>query len=330
MLARRSCSSISYSKRTSTAFGCSIWHQRTYHIHDNAHYLRKSSRYDEVPASRGLEVVDVDVDETWQRFNLIQRKLKIAVSDEDYVMAAKLRDEQKTLLEGLSPVQQYALGQVARLRSGTVQEQLQTIRNLAEAGEVTVIPDLATCLAVPELAGAAEKAMWAIFMRARRTTSGPQCITSRAAMRTASRTANWSFRCSHFTSVRHQAWVCACSSCPVSPRHWRLSKRLLPSTREWPISSGSLRTCGATFRPMGMGRGCRRWWWWQWWRQGFGGWEADEGPRNGINPKRRRRRGMGKPMHTSRHPNSRTLSMFHLTEAVERWYWKAAGFEIGG
>ncbi|GIL46492.1 hypothetical protein Vafri_3459 [Volvox africanus] len=167
MLARRSCSSISYSKRTRTAFGCSIWHQRTNHNHDNIHYLRKSSRYDEVSASRGLEVVDVDVDETWQRLNLIQRKLKIAVSDEDYTLAAKLRDEQKILLESLSPVQQYALGQVARLRSGTVQEQLQTIRNLAEAGEAAVIPDLATCLAVPELADAAEKAMWSIFMRAR-------------------------------------------------------------------------------------------------------------------------------------------------------------------
>ncbi|PNH06742.1 hypothetical protein TSOC_006826 [Tetrabaena socialis] len=36
-----------------------------------------------------------------------------------------------------------------------------------EAGEAAVIPDLASCLAVPELVEATEKAMWAIFMRSR-------------------------------------------------------------------------------------------------------------------------------------------------------------------
>ncbi|GIL71254.1 hypothetical protein Vretimale_2873 [Volvox reticuliferus] len=167
MLARRSYFSFSYNKRATTSSRCSIWHHRINRDHKSIHYLRNSSQYDGIPGSRGLEVVDVDVDKTWQRLTLIQRKLKVAVSDEDYTLAAKLRDEQKTLLESLSPVQQYALGQVARLRSGAVQEQLQTIRNLAEAGEAAAIPDLATCLAVPELADAAEKAMWAIFMRAR-------------------------------------------------------------------------------------------------------------------------------------------------------------------
>ncbi|EFJ44299.1 hypothetical protein VOLCADRAFT_95447 [Volvox carteri f. nagariensis] len=104
---------------------------------------------------------------------LEERQLKVAVADEDYVLAARLRDEQKVLLESLPPVLQYALGQVAKLRSGTVHEQLQTISNLgrcvkvAEAGEPAVIPDLAGCLAVPELSDAAEKAMWALFMKAR-------------------------------------------------------------------------------------------------------------------------------------------------------------------
>ncbi|KAG2498347.1 hypothetical protein HYH03_003606 [Edaphochlamys debaryana] len=62
---------------------------------------------------------------------------------------------------------QYALGQVGRLRMGTVQEQLQTIANLSEAGEPAVVPDLAACLGVPELQAATEEAMWSIFMRSR-------------------------------------------------------------------------------------------------------------------------------------------------------------------
>ncbi|KAG2448743.1 hypothetical protein HYH02_006097 [Chlamydomonas schloesseri] len=107
----------------------------------------------------------VDAAATWERLSLVTRQLKVAVADEDYALAAKLRDEQKTLSDSLPPILQYALGQVSKLRTGTTQEQLQTIINLGEAGEAAVIPDLASCLSNPELADTAEKAMWAIFMK---------------------------------------------------------------------------------------------------------------------------------------------------------------------
>ena len=39
----------------------------------------------------------------------------------------------QTLSDSLPPILQYALGQVAKLRTGTTQEQLQTILNLGES-----------------------------------------------------------------------------------------------------------------------------------------------------------------------------------------------------
>ncbi|GLC37327.1 hypothetical protein PLESTB_001135900 [Pleodorina starrii] len=164
MRAIRSCSRLAYKPATTTTGVCSTRHRAH---HNSAHLAKKASLSDEAPSSGRIGVVEVDAEETWQRLSLIQRQLKVAVADENYALAAKLRDEQKVLLESLPPVQQYALGQVAKLRVGSAAEQLQTLANLAEAGEPAVIPDLAGCLAVPELQDAAEKAMWAIFMRAR-------------------------------------------------------------------------------------------------------------------------------------------------------------------
>ncbi|KXZ51584.1 hypothetical protein GPECTOR_12g547 [Gonium pectorale] len=144
-------------------------HDRHTRTHNLRQLLRASGLADDAPGPSQQKTLEAehDVELVWQRLSLVQRQLKVAIADENYPLAAKLRDEQKVLSEKLPPLLQYALGQVARLRTGTLQEQLQTIQNLAEAGEPAVIPDLATCLAEPALQDAAEKAMWAIFMKPR-------------------------------------------------------------------------------------------------------------------------------------------------------------------
>ncbi len=59
-----------------------------------------------------------------------RRQLQVAVAEESYALAARLRDEQKALMERFPPVLQFALGQIPKLKSSDRAEQLSAIRAL--------------------------------------------------------------------------------------------------------------------------------------------------------------------------------------------------------
>ncbi|MEW5298713.1 MAG: hypothetical protein WDW38_000541 [Sanguina aurantia] len=107
-----------------------------------------------------------DTSEVWQRLNLVDRQMAIAAADEDYAMAARLRDESKLLVTQLSPVQKFSYSQVAVLKANTatVEEKLVALQALATTGEAGVLGGVSSCLGQPALQEGAEEAMWAVFM----------------------------------------------------------------------------------------------------------------------------------------------------------------------
>lgn len=73
------------------------------------------------------------------------------MTEEDFQLAARLHDESNRLAEQLTPVQQYMLGQVDKLRNGPLPEKLEAIRSMKESGDESVLPELSGCLKSPEL-----------------------------------------------------------------------------------------------------------------------------------------------------------------------------------
>ncbi|GFH23265.1 uncharacterized protein HaLaN_20856, partial [Haematococcus lacustris] len=105
--------------------------------------------------------------DVWQRLHLLQRQQRVAVAEENYTLAAQLRDESKVLADSLPPIQQYLQRQVSVLQraESSLLEKLQAIKAMAEAGDPVVVPDLAACLTDQELQGPAQEAMWTLFTR---------------------------------------------------------------------------------------------------------------------------------------------------------------------
>eukprot|EP00200_Dunaliella_tertiolecta_P005200 CAMPEP_0202344606 /NCGR_PEP_ID=MMETSP1126-20121109/4215_1 /ASSEMBLY_ACC=CAM_ASM_000457 /TAXON_ID=3047 /ORGANISM="Dunaliella tertiolecta, Strain CCMP1320" /LENGTH=317 /DNA_ID=CAMNT_0048935819 /DNA_START=209 /DNA_END=1162 /DNA_ORIENTATION=+ len=103
--------------------------------------------------------------ESWERLSLLQREMEVAVNEQDFEAAARLRDETKALVPTLSPVQQYLHQKRIELRSGSLFEQLAAIKGMVETGDSIVIPELAACLSNPEVYDIAQTAMWAIWMQ---------------------------------------------------------------------------------------------------------------------------------------------------------------------
>ncbi|GAX76791.1 hypothetical protein CEUSTIGMA_g4237.t1 [Chlamydomonas eustigma] len=101
-----------------------------------------------------------------QRLTRVQRQLEVAVLEEDYALAARLRDQCKVIQGSLTPVQQYVQQQVWILASaGSVEDKLKAIAGLGSAGEDAVVPSLAALLSDAEVQDAAQAALWSIFMR---------------------------------------------------------------------------------------------------------------------------------------------------------------------
>ena len=58
------------------------------------------------------------------------REIQIAALEEDYAMAARLRDESGVVMQQLPPLRQYMWGRLQVLQSGNRAEQLAAITNL--------------------------------------------------------------------------------------------------------------------------------------------------------------------------------------------------------
>mmetsp|Transcript_4764 Transcript_4764/g.10261 ORF Transcript_4764/g.10261 Transcript_4764/m.10261 type:complete len:308 (-) Transcript_4764:306-1229(-) len=138
----------------------------------NRRLLHSSSNASQMPVSCSSmtnplqgEVVESSAQDTWAHLLYTQRQLNLAVSKENYALAAKLRDEIKSSVASLPPVQQFQYHQVALIRSGTKDEKIKAIRALGEVGDELVVPELADLLADPVLHEPAQAAMQCIFMR---------------------------------------------------------------------------------------------------------------------------------------------------------------------
>ncbi|KAL3152444.1 hypothetical protein ABBQ32_001491 [Trebouxia sp. C0010 RCD-2024] len=106
--------------------------------------------------------------EQWDRLELMTRKLAVAVSEEDYSLAAQLSSDRQTLAQELPAVSQYTFHQLQQLQNGletrSLSQQLSAVRALGGTGDKLALPHLLHCLKDSQLSGAAFDAIYAIFM----------------------------------------------------------------------------------------------------------------------------------------------------------------------
>lgn len=117
-------------------------------------------------APRALPLGSSDADSAWSRVALLRRQLGLAVSEEDYAAAARLRDEVATAEAALPPQKRMLLGLLERLEAApTLRERLTAVQALGDLGDAAALPALQASLTAGELGDVAEASMWAIFVR---------------------------------------------------------------------------------------------------------------------------------------------------------------------
>jgi len=97
---------------------------------------------------------------------LQRRKLEVAVADEDYQAAAKIRDETENMESKLTTVQSLQVELLRRLQGGSERDRLEACRRLAELGTGPIVSILVRRLAAeesPEVRQAVEITIWSIF-----------------------------------------------------------------------------------------------------------------------------------------------------------------------
>ncbi|DBB10761.1 hypothetical protein WJX82_011212 [Trebouxia sp. C0006] len=111
---------------------------------------------------------DFQTQEAWNRLELITRKLAVAVSEEDYPLAAQLSSEKQSSSQDLPPVSQYTFHQLQELQkgleTGDVAQQYLAVRKLGGTGDKFALPYLLACLKHGRLSSVAFDAIYAIFM----------------------------------------------------------------------------------------------------------------------------------------------------------------------
>uniref|UniRef100_A0A7S0RME8 UVR domain-containing protein n=1 Tax=Pyramimonas obovata TaxID=1411642 RepID=A0A7S0RME8_9CHLO len=119
---------------------------------------------------------DTALTEQWDRAQLLARKLEIAVNEEDYGEAARLRDERATLVGKLSLKEQMMLKAINKLRTGEVFERREAIEELAELKDQRCTSALFDALHDPDgkVSERAEGVIWDIFC-----SSGDPVVDSR-------------------------------------------------------------------------------------------------------------------------------------------------------
>ncbi|XP_024522361.1 uncharacterized protein LOC112349861 [Selaginella moellendorffii] len=107
---------------------------------------------------------------TWERVQLLERLLRVAVSDENYGEAVKLRDILGGLKAELTATERVLLKNTKLLDDGDVSERIQAIEALGDFGDKRIFPTLSACLRDENhnIVLETEKAMWRIFMRSGR------------------------------------------------------------------------------------------------------------------------------------------------------------------
>lgn len=122
-------------------------------------------------------------DEVWQRLLLAERQLALAVSDENYRLAAIHKKELEGLKARLPPEQSQLFSQlsVLKLNSSTMQEKLDAIEITGNIGDISALPSLFALLSGPSMqARAAKTAMSRIRSRINNATPEIACLFHRA------------------------------------------------------------------------------------------------------------------------------------------------------
>ena len=105
-------------------------------------------------------------DTAWGRLSLAKKQLQLAISEEDYPTAAKLRDQIKDFESALPPNQRIIAGLIAKLddRATEPREKITAAQRLGDLGSAQALPILQSSLSDPSIADIAESSMWSIFM----------------------------------------------------------------------------------------------------------------------------------------------------------------------
>ncbi|CAK9214171.1 unnamed protein product [Sphagnum troendelagicum] len=103
----------------------------------------------------------------WERVQLLERQLGVAVSEENYAEASRLRDQILGLKGRLTPAEQFLLTNSGRLTNGSLGQRMTAIAALGDLGDHRTLPILLNGLRDenPHIVDQTEKAMWKIFMR---------------------------------------------------------------------------------------------------------------------------------------------------------------------
>eukprot|EP00850_Spirogloea_muscicola_P008521 SM000045S16266 [mRNA] locus=s45:560540:564175:- [translate_table: standard] len=110
---------------------------------------------------------DDDDEEIWLRLDLFERQLSVAIMEERFGEAARLRDELKGLRSRLKPVAQFMHSKIDLLKVGTASEKRDALETLGRIGGFQVVPYIVTALSDsnPAICQCAEMALWSIFLR---------------------------------------------------------------------------------------------------------------------------------------------------------------------
>ncbi|KAH8968982.1 hypothetical protein BDL97_02G012200 [Sphagnum fallax] len=103
----------------------------------------------------------------WERVQLLERQLGVAVSEENYAEASRLRDQILGLKGRLTPAEQFLLTNSGRLTNGSLGQRMTAIAAMGDLGDHRTLPILLNGLRDenPHIVDQTEKAMWKIFMR---------------------------------------------------------------------------------------------------------------------------------------------------------------------
>ncbi|XP_024398614.1 uncharacterized protein [Physcomitrium patens] len=106
----------------------------------------------------------------WERVQLLERQLGVAVTEENYSEASRIRDQLTSLKSKLTPGEQFLLTYSARSRSGSLGQRMTALAAMGELGDHRALPVLLEGLRDnnPLVVEQTEKAMWKIFMRSGR------------------------------------------------------------------------------------------------------------------------------------------------------------------
>jgi len=108
-----------------------------------------------------------DVTSAWSRLSLVKRELAIAIAEEDYPTAARLRDEASACEDSLPAQKRVLLGLLEKLQSDgqNPRDRITSAQAVGDLGDAAGLPFLQQVLTDDDIGDIAEASMWTIFMR---------------------------------------------------------------------------------------------------------------------------------------------------------------------